>query len=181
MIDPLLSRTIAFGFAVLFIGTAWHKLSALGRFSAILRDYRLLPALLIRPLTLLIPAIELTLVLGWLSNLSPRVTAMTSAALLSTYALAMIINLGRGRIYIDCGCGFGASIGEGQALSSSLVARNILLIGIALLSLVPTSGRDLGITDLALVFASTLIAILLYASSEQLIQNRAAIVTWRGD
>jgi hypothetical protein len=55
------------------------------------------------------------------------------------------------------------------------------LIGIALLSLVPTSGRAPGITDLALVFASTLIAILLYASSEQLIQNRAAIVTWRGD
>ncbi len=180
MIDPLIARVIGFGFAVLFIGAAWHKLSTPERFAAILRDYQLLPAFLIRPLTFLIPAIEVTLVLGWISGLATWITAMTSAALLATYALAIAINIVRGRIYIDCGCGFGAAAGEEQALSSSLVARNILLIGVALLSLVPTTARGLGIIDLIIVSASVLIAILLYASSEQLIQNRAAIVTWRG-
>ena len=180
MIDPLIARVIGCGFAVLFIGAAWHKLSAPERFAAILRDYQLLPAFLIRPLTFLIPAIELTLVLGWISGLATWITAITSAALLATYALAIAINIVRGRIYIDCGCGFGASGGEEQALSSSLVTPNILLIGVALLSLVPTTARGLGITDLVIIFASVLIAILLYASSEQLIQNRAAIVTWRG-
>lgn len=180
MIDPLIARVIGCGFAVLFIGAAWHKLSAPERFAAILRDYQLLPAFLIRPLTFLIPAIELTLVLGWISGLATWITAITSAALLATYALAIAINIVRGRIYIDCGCGFGASGGEEQALSSSLVTRNILLIGVALLSLVPTTARGLGITDLVIIFASVLIAVLLYASSEQLIQNRAAIVTWRG-
>lgn len=180
MIDPLIARVIGFGFAVLFIGAAWHKLSTPERFAAILRDYQLLPAFLIRPLTFLIPAIEVTLVLGWISGLATWITAMTSAALLATYALAMAINIVRGRIYIDCGCGFGAAAGEEQALSSSLVTRNILLIGVALLSLVPTTARGLGIIDLIIVLVSVLIAILLYASSEQLIQNRAAIVTWRG-
>jgi hypothetical protein len=180
MIDPLIARVIGFGFAVLFIGAAWHKLSSRERFAAILRDYQLLPDILIRPLTFLIPAIEMTLVFGWISGLSPWITAMTSAALLATYALAMAINVVRGRIYIDCGCGFGAATGEEQALSSSLVARNILLIGVALLSLVPTTERDVGIIDLIIVSASVLIAILMYASSEQLIRNRAAIVTWRG-
>jgi hypothetical protein len=178
MIDPLLSRLIAFGFAVLFIGAAWHKLSGLDRFEAILRDYRLLPALACRPLTLLIPVVELTLGLGWLSGLLPRITALTSAGLLATYAFAMGINLVRGRIYIDCGCGFGGSTDKEQALSSSLVVRNIFLVGLILLSLVPVAERDLGITDYVVALAGLLTAVLLYASSEQLIKNRAAIMTW---
>ncbi len=180
MIDPLLAAAIAFGFAILFIAAAWHKLSALGRFAAVLRDYRLLPEVLIRPIALLMPMIELTLALGWISGLSTRVTGIASAVLLATYALAMTVNLVRGRIYIDCGCGFGASAGEEQALSFSLVARNILLIGLALLPLIPTTGRDLNVTDIAVVLASVLTAILLYAGSGQLIRNRAAIITWRG-
>ena len=180
MIDPLLPTAIAFGFAILFVAAAWHKLSARGRFEAILRDYRLLPEFLVRPVALLMPVVELTLGLGWMSGLSTRATALASTALLATYALAMAINLMRGRIYIDCGCGFGVSAGEEQALSSSLVARNIILIGLALLPLAPTTGRDLGSTDFVVVFASVLTAILLYAGSGQLIQNRAAIITWRG-
>jgi hypothetical protein len=181
MIDPLLPTAIAFGFTVLFIGAAWHKLSARGRFEAILRDYQLLPEFLVRSLSVIMPAIELTLGLGWVSGLSPRVTALASAALLAMYALAMTINIVRGRIYIDCGCGFGASTDKEQALSLSLVARNILLIGLALLSMIPTTGRDLGIADIAVIVASVLTAILLYAGSGQLIQNRAAIITWRVD
>jgi len=180
VIDPLLPTAIAFGFAVLFVAAAWHKLSARGRFEAILRDYRLLPEFLVRPVALLMPVVELTLALGWMSGLSTRVTALASAALLATYAFAMAINLMRGRVYIDCGCGFGASAGEEPALSSSMVARNIILIGLALLPLVPATGRDLGITDFVVVLASVLTAILLYAGSGQLIKNRAAIMTWRG-
>jgi len=180
VIDPLLPTAIAFGFAVLFVAAAWHKLSARGRFEAILRDYRLLPEFLVRPVALLMPVVELTLALGWMSDLSTRVTALASAALLATYAFAMAINLMRGRVYIDCGCGFGASAGEEPALSSSMVARNIILIGLALLPLVPATGRDLGITDFVVVLASVLTAILLYAGSGQLIKNRAAIMTWRG-
>ncbi len=180
MIDPLLPTAIALGFAFLFVAAAWHKLSARGRFEAILRDYRLLPEFLVRPIAMLMPVIELTLGLGWISGLSPRATALASAVLLAMYALAIAINLMRGRIYIDCGCGFGTSTGEEQALSSSLVARNILLIGLALLPLAPTTGRDLGTIDFLVVVGSVLTAILLYAGSGQLIRNRAAIITWRG-
>ncbi len=180
MVDPLLLKVIAFGFAVLFIGAAWHKLSGLDRFEAMLRDYRLLPALVSRPLAMLIPGIELTLGLSWISGLLPRITALVSASLLATYALAMGINLLRGRIYIDCGCGFGASTESEQALSWSLVARNILLIGLAVLPLVAVAERDLGMTDYVVVVAGLLTAILLYAGSGQLIKNRAAIKTWRG-
>jgi hypothetical protein len=91
----------------------------------------------------------------------------------------MSINLKRGRIYIDCGCGFGPS-DKDQALSSSLVSRNILLIGLVTLSFVPATERDLQIPDYVVVFATVLIAGLLYAGAGQLITNRSAIVVWRG-
>lgn len=179
MIDPLFLKVIAFGFATLFIGAAWHKFSDLRRFELILRDYRLLPAIVSRPLALMIPASELTLGLGWVSGLFGHVIALASAGLLSTYALAIGINLGRGRIYIDCGCGFGPQSEEEQALSWSLVARNSLLICLTLLPLIPVAHRDLGIADSVVVLASLLTAILLYAGSGQLIKNQAAIMTWR--
>lgn len=180
MIDPLLPKAIAFGFAVLLIGAAWHKLSRLGHFEAVLRDYQLLPAIVCRPLTMLIPGVELVLGLGWISGLWSRITATASAVLLATYALAMGINLMRGRIYIDCGCGFGAASDTEQSLSSALVARNILLIGLIGFTLVPVDERMLGITDYVVIGAVLLTAILLYAGSGQLIKNRAAIKTWRG-
>lgn len=179
MIDPLLTKAIALGFAVLFIGAAWHKLSGVDRFEAILSEYRLLPTFMNRTLAMLIPVIELLLGVGWISGLQPRTTAMVSAALLATYALAIGINLVRGRIFIDCGCGFGAAADTEQPLSSGLVARNLLLIGLAGITLIPVSPRELGAVDYVVVLATLLTAILLYAGSGQLIKNRAAIKTWR--
>lgn len=179
MIDPMLTKTIALGFAALFVGTAWHKLSNPGRFGAVLRDYQLLPAFVSRPVALLIPVVELALGLGWIWGSLPRITAAASAVLLATYALAMGINLVRGRIYIDCGCGFGAASEREQPLSYGLVARNILLIGLVGLTFVPVAARQLGGLDYAVVVAALLTAILLYAGSGQLIKNRAAINTWR--
>ncbi len=180
MIDPVLAKVIACGFALLFIGAAWHKLSALDRFETVLRDYRLLPVFLTRPLALLIPAVELTLGLDWILGLLPRTTALVSASLVAVYALAIGINLARGRIYIDCGCWFGASTEREQNLSSSLVVRNGVLMGLALLSLAPIAERDLGPTDYMVILASVLTAILLYAGSGQLLKNQVAIMAWRG-
>ncbi len=181
MIDPLLTKAIALGFAVLFIGAAWHKLSSVGRFEAVLSNYRLLPPPMNRTLALLIPVIELLLGVGWISGLQPRITAIASAALLATYALAIGINLVRGRIFIECGCGFGAASDTEQPLSFSLVARNILLIGLAGMTLVPVAQRELGRMDYVIALATLLTAILLYAGTGQLIKNRAAIRTWRDE
>lgn len=178
--DPLLPKTIAIGLAVLFIGSAWHKLSSPRRFEAVLRDYRMIPGLLSRPVSLLVPGLELTLGLCWLSAFMPRITALASAALLALYALAIGINLVRGRTYIDCGCGFGTVSGKEQPLSTGFVVRNILLAGLAGLTLVPVAQRNLGGMDHVVIFAGLLTACLLYAGSGQLIRNRSAIMTWRG-
>ncbi len=180
MIDPLILKTIAIGLALLFIGSARHKLSAPDQFAAVLADYRLMPEIVTRPLAYLIPLFELALGFAWLFAVAPRSASIISIALLSIYASAIAINLLRGRSYIDCGCGFGVASARQQALSLSLVLRNIGLIGLAGLILLPAADRVIGVTDYVVIFVALLIAILLYAASGQLINNWVAIQSWRG-
>ena len=86
----------------------------------------------------------------------------------------------RGRVYIDCGCGFNNTLGDNShLLSPILVVRNFILIVMVFFTLLPTSERDFVFLDYMVIFAALLTIILLYVGSVQLIQNRSAINTWR--
>jgi uncharacterized membrane protein YphA (DoxX/SURF4 family) len=179
MIDPLAGRAISVALALLLLFAAWHKLSARDRFVTALGEYRLLPRTLWRPLSLLLPAIETVLGVAWLVGFETRTVALLTAALLGVYALAMAVNLWRGRVHIGCGCGFGGASGADQPLSWGLVARNLLLGGAALVAAGPPTGRHLGAYDwLTLAFALAA-AVLLYSGASQLMRNGAAIASWR--
>ena len=106
-------------------------------------------------------------------------TAIASATLLGIYALAIGINLYRGRVHFDCGCSFGGKEDREQFLSGGLVVRNLVLIAAALVTLIPVSNRAIGPGDYATLAAVLLAATLLFAAANQLISNRAAINTWR--
>jgi hypothetical protein len=102
-----------------------------------------------------------------------------SAGLLGIYALAIGINIHRGRVHFDCGCGFGGKSDNEQYLSSGLVFRNVILMALALLVLLPVEVRELGFSDYATLMAALLACLLLFAAANQLLTNRAAINTWR--
>jgi hypothetical protein len=109
MIDPLVGRAIAMAFALLWLLAAWHKTSAGERFVATLVDYRLLPATWTRPFARLLPLFEAALGLGWLTGLASGWIAPLTSSLLGAYAVAIAINLVRGRVHIGCGCGLGGA------------------------------------------------------------------------
>lgn len=173
MIDPLVGRVIALGLALLLLAAAWHKIAAREEFVAILRGYELVPAALLRAAAVLIPATEVVLAVAWLAGLARVAVAIATAVLLLVYAVAIAVNLHRGRIQIDCGCGLGGSAGNRQRLSAWLVARNLVLAGLALLAAFPATGRALGLVDALTLAAATAAAALLYAGASQLIQNAA--------
>jgi hypothetical protein len=146
VIDPALQLGVRLAGALLLAGAAWHKLRDREAFRAALADYRLLPAALVPLAAQLVVALEVALAAVLLAT--PR-AGLAAAGLLAGYALAIGVNLLRGRRHIDCGCG-----GEPQPLSAWLVARNLVVAAVFAVCAAPASGRTLGALDAASVAGS---------------------------
>ncbi len=174
-IDPAFALAVRWGLAVLLLSACWHKLSAQPLFRATLAEYRLLPAALVRPAAWAVTGLELGV--GFALVFSTTVVSLLAAAgLLGLYALAMGINIARGRVDIDCGCSGPAAR---QPLSGWLVLRNGLLIMLALLAASTTAGRDLLWLDWLTVAAAVAAGAILYVAMNQLIANAPQLETLR--
>ena len=93
MIDPVWSLALRAGLALLLVSAAAAKLRDLRAFTAAVAGYRLLPAALAGPVAIVFAAAEAVIALGlWLPALRPC-AALSAAALLSLYGLAIAINL----------------------------------------------------------------------------------------
>jgi len=179
MIDPLIIRLAAFALGALLLGAAWHKARQGPRFEAILADYRVLPGAVVAIAARLVPAVEALLGLAWLVGFAVPLVASLTAGLFAAYGLAIAVNLLRGRVHIDCGCGFGGHTSEGGTLSWLLVARNGVLIAVASLGWLPPAQRELGTVDWLTTVAALVTAALLFGAVSQLMTNGVAIRVWR--
>lgn len=118
-----------------FLAAAVAKLRNPLRFVSALRSYELVPRILSRPLAAALMVIEtlvgLSLLLGWALDVS----VSTAGALLLSFAVAVGINLRRGRV-VPCGC-FGSM---SERISPRTMARLCLLMlaafGLAVVRLV---------------------------------------------
>jgi hypothetical protein len=170
-VDPVPVTVAALAVAWLFAHAAWHKLRAFGDFTAVLASYRLTPAPLTKPVALLLVALEAAVAVG--AVLDFAAAFQVAAALLGFYALAIAVNLVRDRALLDCGCG-----GPPQPISWWLVLRNLVLIGVAGVALLPTSARTLGPLDIVTIGATLLVAGGLYAAANSLHAARAQLEEW---
>jgi Methylamine utilisation protein MauE len=169
-LDPAIGWTVVLVLAGVFSAAAVAKLRALEGFVGVVHNYRLLPEPLERPIAYALPVVELAIAVGALVPTSRPPAALAAAILLALFAGAMAINLARGRRDIDCGC-FATVLR--QRLSWPLVARNLLLAGMAL-ALVPGLGvRGLGWLDLLTVGCASTALVLLYAAASQLFGTAA--------
>jgi len=98
----------------------------------VIANYRLLSGWMVAPAAVLLPPLELLLAIGLLSAQVQPWPELAAIALLLLFAGAMAINVARGRVHIDCGCG---QAFLAQHLSRSLVARNLVLAALLLPSL----------------------------------------------
>lgn len=123
-IDPVLGAIICGSCALLFAVAGAHKLRARAEFAETLAGYRLLPARLVSAASFLLPALECLIAAGLLIPEARARASVAGAALLAVYALAMGLNLLRGRRQLDCGC-----LGPrgGGVISPTLVSRNMVV------------------------------------------------------
>jgi len=135
-IDPVMGLTCRLLLVFVFAPAIMHKLASARRFVAVLKGYRVIPEVLVNPVAVLVICAETFAVVGIWWPESRAWAAAVAVALLATYAVAIGINLARGRREIDCGCSFGAAE---QPLSPALLIRNALLM-------LPCAGAGLAVT-----------------------------------
>ena len=111
------------GVGLILLGAGLGKLRHRALLPGVIANYRLLPAALVTPAAIILPLAEIAVGALLLGGIRP-LPALLGIGLLVLFALAMAINLLRGRAHISCGCGRNEL---SQSLSWSLVARNLAL------------------------------------------------------
>jgi len=121
--------------ALVFLTASWGKARNRLAFRGVVANYRLLPDMLVAPFALALPPLEALIGLALLAPPLARWADLAAAALLALFAVAMGVNLMRGRRNIDCGC-FQSVLK--QTLRWPLVARNgVLILALAIAALAP--------------------------------------------
>jgi hypothetical protein len=128
-LDPSISiaaRILVAGvFGAALVGKLRHREEWLG----IVANFRLVPERLGRCVAWLILSLEALVVAALVSGVGLRGGTLVAIVLFACFAVAIAINLARGRKHIDCGC-FQSALR--QPLSAALIVRNLLLIAASL-------------------------------------------------
>jgi hypothetical protein len=168
-IDIEISFIVRFLLVFIFSRAALHKVSNYQQFYTQLKAYHLLPVPLLPAFAIFLALIEAylavtLLVQGWLYP------SFIAAALLALYALAMSINLVKGRIDLDCGCGGPSAFP--QTISWALVNRNCVLVIFALATVLPVNSYQQSIQNIGTIVLASIAVIFIYGSIEQAIVNQ---------
>ena len=176
MIDPAIGTLLAGAFALLFASAALHKARDLAVFAAIVRAYRVLPAGI--EVSWALPVLEVGVAAGLLLPAARVSAALLGALLLLIYALAMAVNLHRGRRELSCGCG---APQERRPIARWMVGRNLLFTALLAALTLPWTPRPLQGVDLLTVGVGAAIVTLLYMSADRLLGRLVPrVALWEG-
>jgi hypothetical protein len=179
-IDPVVGLTCRILAAVIFGSAALGKVRDFARFTGVLRDYQVMPARCVVPAAMIVIVTEgfITLTI-WFSTLR-AIAVGVAIALLASYALAIALNLWRGRREIDCGCSFGG-IGEGgtgEPISWVLPFRNGLLALVCLIAGLP-EARELSLPGWGVAVVAATVLTICYRAWGVLLANRPQLLRMR--
>lgn len=170
--DPLILLVSANVLAVLLASASLHKLVHRAEFRRSLTAYELVPDQMVPVLALGLPMLELASAAMLLIDPWRVLGGVLGAAMFAVYALAMSINLLRGRRDLACGCGWGVSSAEAEPrVSFGLVARNLVLIALALMLASVQADRPANGIDLLNGAFSGVVLVLLWATVDRLLAN----------
>lgn len=102
--DPIVPVFASLLLALILAAAAVPKIRNPDEFQGVVDNYRLLPSFMVAPFAKLLPWLELGSAIALLVPPAREVAAWVAAGLFMMFALALAINVGRGRTHIDCGC-----------------------------------------------------------------------------
>jgi hypothetical protein len=156
---------------ILFLNSAIHKVRDYRDFVSILAGYKLVPLSAVWVLGGIVLVAEFLAVLGLL--LTVPFLKYLAALLLIGYAIAIQVNVARGRTELDCGCG-----GQSQPISQALVIRNVAIAILLVWSTNIAGFVDIigiGVTYWALIIGIVISLGSLYLSYNQLCLNQSLL------
>ena len=153
--------------AAIFALAGFHAMREWTVFGGIVEQYRIVPPRLAWIFARILPPLQWVAAAALVLPMASRAGAVLGLCLMTLFTAAIIVNLARGRVSIDCGCG-GAS---GQKLSMGLVLRNlVVMVGLIMARVAPPQGAVDGVTAIGVICAS-LALIALYFAANQLMTN----------
>lgn len=179
VVDPLLRWLAATALALLFAGAAYGKLRDLRGFRYVLDAYELLPSSITGAVAVGLAVTELLLTIALCMPATWFISAWLAIGLLALYAGAMSVNLLRGRVEMNCGC-MGANSTTG-VLSPWLVLRNLCVMALGALMLLPEAPRALVWMDGFTLLCGAAALALVYRLGDQLIANGTFQRKWQDD
>jgi hypothetical protein len=167
----MLSATARVTITVIFAFAAFNAMREWAAFGGIVEQYRLVPRWLALIAARVLPPLELVAAAALVLPVTSRAGGVLGLCLMALFTMAIAVNLARGRVSIDCGCG-GAS---GQRLSTGLILRNlIIMFGLVIVLAAPPEGVVDSVTTIGVIGASvTLLG--LYFAANQLMTNFQAV------
>jgi hypothetical protein len=170
--DPAIDLALRSCLALLFAAAAVHKLRDWARFRATVLEYRLLPPPLVLAASVAIVVAELGVATALVLPPARAAGSTGAATLASLYAIAIGVNLLRGRRDLDCGC-LGA--GGRETISWWLVGRNLVLVAVALAGVTPAAARPLGWIDAVTGLGLVAFAVFAWVAVDGLVANLPAV------
>jgi Na+/phosphate symporter len=104
LLNPAVLVSAKLFLSLVLLTAALPKLRQADEFLGVVANYRILPRVLVAPFAALLPWLELACAAALLVPASSTLAAWATTALCASFALALGINIARGRTHIDCGC-----------------------------------------------------------------------------
>ncbi|RZF27484.1 methylamine utilization protein MauE [Paraburkholderia sp. UYCP14C] len=174
VIDPVVSSVALAATSIIALTLALPKVARQYDQRQIVAGFELLPHALVTPFAFLLPLAEIAATLAMLVPATRSVGAAALAALFVLFALALGINVARGRTDIDCGCNGFRQPGTvvPHSIGWAQVARTLLLAALAALICLPQSARAVVWFDYLSVLGATLVAVAAFFTLDVLLANR---------
>ncbi len=174
-LDPVFVWFASASSALLFMASGLMKLRDIEMFRGAVANYQLLPEWAEALFSYLIPIVEVGSALGLFFHRTHFWAGTILILLLWMFSFAILVNLLRGRVDIDCGC-FGLALR--QTLSGWLLVRNAVLIMLMAAALPPAADRPLGWPDVLTIVFATATTVILYAGANYLLANAPRLRTF---
>lgn len=167
---PILDLFLQFLLGLVFAGAAISKIQHTDEFHGVVRNFRLVPEPLDGVIAHVLPWLELAIAASLFTGIATHLSAAAAGLLLIVFAVAIAINIFRGRTEIDCGC---FRQGMRQRLSWALVARNLVLCAAAFwIAAQPAWSVPMGALDIVIAALAALAVLLIYLCANELVGLR---------